>query len=171
MAVPGLDGSRALPILTGGITGSLGAKGANDLAKENASAAGAFNAAQAQKQMEYQTQSAREAMEFSKREAQKNRDFQERMANTAYQRAVADLKKAGLNPILAYQNGAAATPSGSSAQGIAMSGSAGSMSAAQTFAGDWLTTLGSIITEIGTSAKKWSGKWYDNPAFDRPTQH
>lgn len=52
---------------------------------------------------------AEKARRFSSLEAQKNREWQERMSSTAYQRAVIDLQKAGLNPILALQHQGAST--------------------------------------------------------------
>ncbi|QXP08523.1 MAG: DNA pilot protein [Arizlama microvirus] len=55
-------------------------------------------------------------MAFNAEEAAKNRDFQRGMRETQYQTAVGDMRKAGLNPMLAYQQGGAGTPQGSTAQ-------------------------------------------------------
>ncbi|UPW41208.1 DNA pilot protein [Sigmofec virus UA08Rod_4967] len=65
--------------------------------------------------MEFNREMMREANKFAAEEAQKNRDWQENMSNTAYQRAIKDMKAAGINPILAAQNGGAQTGAGATA--------------------------------------------------------
>lgn len=63
------------------------------------------------------TGAQREANVFEAQQAQNQMDFQERMSNTEYQRGIADMKAAGINPALMYGSGAngASTPSGAMA--------------------------------------------------------
>lgn len=86
-----------------------------------------FNSDEAAKQREWQSE-----------ENAINRQWQTDMSNSAYQRMTADLKAAGLNPILAATNGATSTPSGVVGAGSSASYNVGG--------GD---TFSSILNSIG----------------------
>lgn len=89
--------------------------------------------------------SAERSMAFEAEQAQLNREFQAQQSATAYQRAVADMKAAGINPILAYQQGGASTSAGSTASGSAFTASAPSNSMA-TAKDDFKTMLTAVVT-------------------------
>lgn len=70
------------------------ARQANEIAQENATIA-----------FERQKYLNEQAMAFNAEEAEKARAYDERMSNSAWQRAMEDMRKAGINPILAYSQG------------------------------------------------------------------
>lgn len=84
---------------------------ANKSNEENAENTTEFNSAEAARNRNFTADQAKQQMQF-----------QERMSNTAYQRATGDMKAAGLNPMLAYSQGGASSPSGASGSGTAATG-------------------------------------------------
>jgi hypothetical protein len=94
--------------------------------------------------MKYNSAEAAANRQFQREESQLQRNWYEEMSNTAYQRAMADMRKAGLNPILAYSQGGAAT----SPTGI----SAGSAASINSPGGDTLTSVLSAIADLFSAA-------------------
>lgn len=171
-----------------GVFNQNSANNANNIAADRIAQQYQFNAAQAAMANEFTSSMWDKSaawnemmydrmMQFNHNEAQLNRDWQKEMMSTAYQRAVKDMEKAGLNPILAVTGGGISTGAGSgsaaSVGSTSMSGATGtaasggllganqasesSYSGQMEYMGGMLGLLSAAISGISTAIQSFGG--------------
>lgn len=117
-----VDDPTALGVLDNMFTGNLDYQRSIALAQR----AEATSAREAQKARDFSASEAEKARQHSSNEARILREWQQQMSDTAYSRAIADLRKNGINPYAIGSFNAASTPAGGQGSSYMASSHSGS---------------------------------------------
>lgn len=170
--------------IIGGVIGGLGSTyNSNSInsgysaSQTNVDRQEAFSREMLANQQAYNAAEAEKARQFNSAEAAKSREWSEMMRKTAYQTTMEDMKKAGLNPILAASRGATSADTAAAAQGGAAAsglpgisaesesfGANSGMSTAESYSNfaDALQQLGSAAQSVAATSFGISGNKVGN---------
>lgn len=152
-------GSNGITRLLDSISSTINGMNPANTSGMQAALAAKIDSANAAEQYERQIALQKDQQAANAYEARIAREWTERMSNTANQRAVADLKAAGLNPWLAIANPA------SSAGGVAASSSQGSASRAENTSSSVLNAHVAATTQLISAIIGMIGKAASSAAF------
>lgn len=133
--------------IVSGFLGYEGTKDTNDANQQVASARNAFEAEEAKKARNFSEWESQKKRMFDAGETKLMREFQERMSSSAVSRRMEDMKKAGINPILAGKYDA------SSPAGVAASAGIGATAKANAHGYTVQNKIQSLLDNLTVSAK------------------
>lgn len=129
------------------------AESANQFTAEQNQKAMDFSAQQAALDRAFQQSSADKAMQFSAGQAALTRRWETEMSNSAYSRAMADLKKAGVNPLLAVTAGQSSTPTVGVASGFSSAGATASAYSGSGLKANAASIVQSVVSMINQQSE------------------